>query len=674
MLVCRPLATVCLLLIATARATTYCLPGQSCWPTDQEWADLNTTVGGRLFATGTIAEAESLNCQCLATGNDGTAAADAAHGVCMAHTSCMYDHCVPNNLNTPAYSLEVGTVADIQAAVNFARQKSIPVSIKTSGHNYASSSMMHGSLLIWMYRAPKHATIGAHTDTCGTSHPAAIKAGGGQPWGEIYDAVHSNGNYDILGGGSVNVGCCGGWLAGGGLTTMSRLRGLGIDNVLGYEVVLADGSYATADACTNADLFWALRGGGGGAWGVVTALWYRLYPKTAAVRFHVYVDYANGTGRSNLDGNLDSPTLTAFYKDHFIPYLVNVLQPASMDGRWGGYWAPNCRANGAAGTCLDMFFYGPQADALSTVIDPFHAWVRALPNSVFGQPATEVLFSNHNNDALAISTPRTLPSYLGELARSSSAGVCASSTPPQACTRFNGLAQDWDGNRPDYARPASWLLPVAFWQDTAKAIRVLGMVAEPHSDLTGGYWLGGAINNVHVDNTSIAYAMRTSVANIMGPMAASMATIRREIPDSAPCYNHDGYPLDLGSTPAAWQDGYWGAQLTRLNSVKARYDPTSVFNSFQGIGYTETAGAIPHTLSTACAGSGSDVNVGAIVGGVVGGCFVPLLMLGLWLGGVFTKWGCPSPCAKKAPTTKAAAGDTAMQAIPAPEGTNIEKA
>ena len=85
-------------------------------------------------------------------------------------------------------------------------------------------------------------------------------------------------------GAAVTVGGAGGWLQGGGLGPLDRALGLGIDNALSFEVVLASGELVTADACSQPDLFWALRGGGGGNWGVVVSATSKVHTSLFANR------------------------------------------------------------------------------------------------------------------------------------------------------------------------------------------------------------------------------------------------------------------------------------------------------------------------------------------------------------------------------------------------------
>ena len=84
-------------------------------------------------------------------------------------------------------------------------------------------------------------------------------------------------NVVVVGGNAQSVGAGGGYTIGGGHSSNSPLHGLAVDNLLEVDIVIADGSLLTTNACTNSDLFWALRGGGGGSWGVVTRMVYKAH-------------------------------------------------------------------------------------------------------------------------------------------------------------------------------------------------------------------------------------------------------------------------------------------------------------------------------------------------------------------------------------------------------------
>jgi len=121
--------------------------------------------------------------------------------------------------------------------------------------------------------------------------------GAGVQWIEAYDAARQH-NRVIVGGSSQSVGVAGGWLAGGGYGVISPNYGLGtpnspvwtksyslncfvgVDNVLEITIVTANGDHVIANSYRNEDLFWALRGGGGGTWGVVTSVTYKTHPST----------------------------------------------------------------------------------------------------------------------------------------------------------------------------------------------------------------------------------------------------------------------------------------------------------------------------------------------------------------------------------------------------------
>ncbi|KAH9480355.1 FAD-linked oxidoreductase OXR2 [Psilocybe cubensis] len=97
---------------------------------------------------------------------------------------------------------------------------------------------------------------------------SGMTIGAGVQWGEAYSFAEKH-NVTVVGGSDKAVGAVGGWLQGGGHSPLSNTMGLGVDRVLQYKVVTPDGKYRVANECQNKDLFFALRGGGGGTFGVV---------------------------------------------------------------------------------------------------------------------------------------------------------------------------------------------------------------------------------------------------------------------------------------------------------------------------------------------------------------------------------------------------------------------
>jgi len=105
----------------------------------------------------------------------------------------------------------------------------------------------------------------------------ALTLGAGLNWMEVNRIANDN-NVTLVGGGAATVSSGGGYVQGGGHSILSPKWGLAADNVLQMKVVLANGSIVIANECTNPDLFWALRGGGGGTFGVVTEVTYKAHP------------------------------------------------------------------------------------------------------------------------------------------------------------------------------------------------------------------------------------------------------------------------------------------------------------------------------------------------------------------------------------------------------------
>ena len=166
----------------------------------------------------------------------------------------------------PAVIARCACTADVVAAVNFARENRLLVAVRSGGHSVAGLSVCEGGILIDL-GGLKRIEVDPQARTA--------VAGGGVLWGE-FDAATQQHSLHTPGGRVTTTGL-GGFTTGGGYGWTSSKYGLTCDNLVSAEVVLSDGRVVTASAQENEDLFWGIRGGGGN-FGIVTELKYRLHP------------------------------------------------------------------------------------------------------------------------------------------------------------------------------------------------------------------------------------------------------------------------------------------------------------------------------------------------------------------------------------------------------------
>jgi FAD/FMN-containing dehydrogenase len=166
----------------------------------------------------------------------------------------------------PALIAQCANADDVVHAVNFARQRDVLVSIKCTGHNVAGYAVCDDGLVIDLSRM-KGITTDANART--------VRVEAGCTWGEVNDALQP---YELAAaGGFVSITGVSGLTLGGGLGWLVRKHGPALDNLISARVVLADGHIVTASASDSADLFWALRGGGGN-FGIVTEFEFKVHP------------------------------------------------------------------------------------------------------------------------------------------------------------------------------------------------------------------------------------------------------------------------------------------------------------------------------------------------------------------------------------------------------------
>eukprot|EP00440_Ansanella_granifera_P016610 gb/GFBE01018044.1/.p1 GENE.gb/GFBE01018044.1/~~gb/GFBE01018044.1/.p1 ORF type:complete len:556 (+),score=136.97 gb/GFBE01018044.1/:1-1668(+) len=250
---------------AWSQLQPYCVPTADCWPKDSEWASLNSSVSGRLIALHTP----------TCTGTSVPALNRTQDPSCTLWDVTQHDHCdLKEPLIAPTFAVHVADKAHVQNAVKFALKYNIRVTVKTTGHDFVGRSTASDGLLIWLEGFNKVEMTETYDDSCTKAVPA-VTAQGGAIWLDVYPVVQPK--YHAVGGNSLSVSVAGGFMQGGGHSVLSPSLGLAVDSVLSMEVVTMDGSVQVASPCQNTDLFFALRGGGGGTYGIVTSISLQLH-------------------------------------------------------------------------------------------------------------------------------------------------------------------------------------------------------------------------------------------------------------------------------------------------------------------------------------------------------------------------------------------------------------
>lgn len=168
---------------------------------------------------------------------------------------------------SPGLVIRAEDADDVIAAVNFAREQKVPLSVRSGGHGMSGRSTNDGGIVIDVGKLNAIELIDPATNR--------VRIGPGARWGEVAEKLSAHG-LGMSSGDYGDVGV-GGLATAGGIGWLSRKRGLTIDHIVAAEIVVADGRLLRVDAEHYPDLFWAIRGAGGN-FGVVTAFEFEAYP------------------------------------------------------------------------------------------------------------------------------------------------------------------------------------------------------------------------------------------------------------------------------------------------------------------------------------------------------------------------------------------------------------
>ena len=554
-------------------------PSDARWPDTASWEKLSHAVGGRLLKIESPLDAckgEADPTACAKTIKDlqnpfyvgDQAAATKSSGWVDAWISA-----------PSVYAIAAKTTDDVVAGVNFARVNNLRLVVKGGGHSYQGTSNAADSLLIWtraMNKIVLHdAFVGQGCANTQAPQPA-VTIESGAMWIDVYRAVTTEAGHYVQGGGCTTVGVAG-LIQSGGFGSFSKRFGTAAAGLLEAEIVTADGAVRIANACTNPDLFWAIKGGGGGSLGVLTKVTLRTreLPEFFGVAFTIIQASSDAAFRELIGrfiafyrNNLFNPDwgqTVAFAPDNVL--AISMACQGLTQEQIEAVWKPFLDEIKNSGQQ-----YTIKNDPLVRSFRARHQWDAGFyrkyaPGAIFSDSRTsaaehrfwwaenqiEVGIYWHGYDSVWL--PEAL--LADEQQKPLADALYSASRHWRLSLHFNkGLA-------------GAPLEEIAAAQDTATNPAVLSAFAL--AIIAGG---GPPVYPGIPGHEPDLTVARQNAAKI----SQAMNELRRVVPAAASYVSESNYFND------SWQESFWGPNYSRLRAIKDKYDPAGLFFVHHGVG------------------------------------------------------------------------------------------
>ncbi|KAK7936684.1 uncharacterized protein PG986_015122 [Apiospora aurea] len=528
-----PSCAVALGIAATATLAHHAFPTGGDSAASLYWSSLNATVGGRLIQTVPLgapchdpsydeATCESLRSQWQWE----TIHMESSSSVMtplFANQSCdpFQPRARPCELgNYVRYAVDATGADDVRAAIAFAQSRNVRFVTRNTGHDFLGRSTGAGALAVW------------------THHLKNIEF---LEWGyEILRAARDRGLV-VVGGECTTVGIAGGYTQGGGHSALSTNFGLSADNVLSWEVVTADGELRTASRTEEADLYWALGGGGGSTFGVVVSVTAKAFPDAVVSGATLSFDTAdNGHSTESLYAGID-----AFHE----------ALPAMVDA---GTMVVSV-FNTSSFSIMSLTAYNKTQEDVQGILEPFESALESLGVNYTAAFTQSDTYHDH------------IDTYFGPLPQ----GIVQVGIWHYGARLIPALLSD------------AWRFVIeqgATWTGVATDVSSFD-----GSDKTGGGG-GGGSNSVHPAwRDALVHAVLYLPWSFEAPWADMVALLDKMTDVIIPAIEaatpgSGAYVNEADWRQPNFQETFWGTNYPRLLDIKKKYDPDDFFYATVGVG------------------------------------------------------------------------------------------
>ncbi len=424
---------------------------------------------------------------------------------------------------------------DVQNCLAFARHFAQPFAVRAGGHSYAGYSTSTGLVIDVTRMNAIHVNANSGVATIGA----------GARLVDVYAGLAQQGVV-IPAGSCPTVGVAG-LTMGGGVGVLGRKFGLTCDNLFSAQVVLADGHIVTCDTTQHVDLFWALRGGGGGNFGIATSFTFQTHAVS---------------------------TLSLFTLAWAWPHAADVFDA------WQ-HWAPQA-PDEAWSNCLFLATSNKSAEPI-VQINGVYVGDTASLNQLLAQVSSKIGVAPLSR---YVSTASILDTMLYE---AGCYGKTVNECHLPAQDPQGQMQRDTSGAKSDYF---SSVIPR---QGIDALVNAIASRQASSALGEGGFGFdayGGAINRVAPDATafahrnalfSVQYSANWQASDALSVIAANRSWLNNIWQAMRPYTSGAAYQNYIDPDLANWLQAYYGANLPRLQHVKATYDPTNLFHFAQSI-------------------------------------------------------------------------------------------